>query len=473
MHDPRAFPGYTLLGPLFSADTYLIDINGRTVQTWNSRHSTVVDSHLLGNGHLLHSAKLPGEELFFTGPGDGGKLQEFSWDGELIWDFKLHNEKQLQHHAITPLPNGHLLLLVWELKSAEEAIAAGHKPEMAKDCWLADSVVEIQPTGKRGAKVVWEWHAWDHAVQDYDRAKANYGDVGAHPELIDINFSDSWRPTAPAMQSIQPQQQQQQEIDRLRTLGYLGSKPAAPGNRGEVPDWLHINAAAYNADLDQIMLCVRAFSEIWIIDHSTSSREAAGHVGGRSGRGGDVLYRWGNSRTYRAGTENDQRLFQQHDAHWIAKGLPGEGHVLIFNNGPGRSGDHYSSVDEIVLPPADAQGSYPLVARKGYGPDQPIWSYTTPRRTDFFAEIMSGAQRLPNGNTLICDGVHAILVEVTPENQFVWNYCSPVASVPWTRAPNGLFRAPRYELNFAGLQGKALVPGKTVEEICPRGGPEN
>ena len=112
---------------------------------------------------------------------------------------------------------------------------------------------------------------------------------------------------------------------------------------------------AFNAELDQIMISVRSFGEFWIIDHATTTAEAAGHKGGRRGEGGDLLYRWGNPISYRAGTKADQRLFGQHDAQWIPRGYLGAGHVLIFNNGNERPAGNYSSVDEIVLP-VDAAG---------------------------------------------------------------------------------------------------------------------
>ena len=188
-----------------------------------------------------------------------------------------------------------------------------------------------------------------------------------------------------------------------------------------IPDWTHINAVAYNAELDQIMLTAHSFNELWIIDHATTTAEAAGHAGGRGGRGGDLLYRWGNPRAYRAGTAADQRLFAQHDAHWIPAGRPGAGHVLVFNNGLGRPGEDYSSVDEIALP-VDARGRYVLEPGAAYGPRGPVWSFTAPRPTDFFSSIMSGAQRLPNGNTLICHSVAGVIFEVTPKGEVVWKH---------------------------------------------------
>ena len=53
---------------------------------------------------------------------------------------------------------------------------------------MPDSLIEIKPTGKTTGEVVWEWHLWDHLVQDHDKAKANYGTISAHPELVDLNF---------------------------------------------------------------------------------------------------------------------------------------------------------------------------------------------------------------------------------------------------------------------------------------------
>ena len=74
---------------------------------------------------------------------------------------------------------------------------------------------------------------------------------------------------------------------------------------------MHSNAVAFSAELDQVLLNVLEFSELWIIDHSTTSAEAAGHTGGKHGKGGDLIYRWGNPRAYRAGTVKDQKLFGQ------------------------------------------------------------------------------------------------------------------------------------------------------------------
>ena len=317
VNDVRAFPGYTLVAPMNSKKTYLIDMQGRVVKTWESKYTAGQSAYLLENGHLLRTARLDPDEQFFSGMAAGGRVQEFMWDGELIWDFKFHNDKQLAHHDICGMPNGNVLLIVWEVKTAEEILAAGHKPETVGGPWLADSVIEIKPTGRTTGEIVWEWHDWDHLIQDHDPSKANYGDVAKHPELIDVNFGDDGimfgfprrmaRTDAPK-EKPNGIEAGKDDLDRLRGIGYMGS-PSTRRNRGIIPDWNHFNAVAYNAEFDQIMVSLRLLSEFWIIDHSTTSAEAAGHNGGRAGKGGDLLYRWGNPRAYRAGTKVDQQLF--------------------------------------------------------------------------------------------------------------------------------------------------------------------
>ena len=172
------------------------------------------------------------------------------------------------------------------------------------------------------------------------------------------------------------------------------------------------------------MLSSREFSEFWIIDHSTTTAQAASHSGGRSGHGGDLLYRYGNPQTYDRGTAADRVFYYQHDPKWIPAGSPGAGDITVFNNGVGRPGDQdYSSVDEITPPPVDASGNYLLTAGQAYGPSTPTWIYVAPPA--YFSAIIGSATRLPNGNTLIDYGVDATFSEVTPAGQEVWKYVSP------------------------------------------------
>ena len=196
INDPRAFRGYTLLNPMSKKTAYLMDMEGRVVKTWESKYNSMHAAYLLENGHLFRIAVLEGgERAFGGGPGSAGRIQEFAWDGDLVWDFEFHNDKQYPHHDAAKMPNGNVLMIVWDKKSKDEAIAAGRKPELVSNYVLPDSIVEIKPTGKTTGEVVWEWHLWDHLVQDQDSTKANYGDVAAIPSWSTSTSSRArWAP---------------------------------------------------------------------------------------------------------------------------------------------------------------------------------------------------------------------------------------------------------------------------------------
>jgi hypothetical protein len=412
----EALPGYTLVAPMNSPNTYLLDMEGRVVHRWKSDCKPGLSAYLLENGHLLRAGLL--EDAPFEGSGTGGRIQEFTWDGKLVWDFKFADDTHVPHHDIKKLPNGNVLMIVWERKTAEEAVAAGRRADSIQGGLVtADCIIEIKPTGRTTGQVVWEWHAWDHLVQGHDESKSNYGTVSAHPELIDVNFGDGILAGLMAKKD---------GLEQLRSIGYLG---ASKSKANPTADWTHVNSVAYNPELDQILLSVHEFNEIWIIDHGTTTAQAAGHKDGRRGKGGDLLYRWGNPRAYGCGARSDQRLFGQHDAQWIARGAPGEGHILVFNNGSRNMSQGYSSVDEII-PPLGADGAYGHEKRPAFGPDRPEWTYAAPKKEEeFFSTILSSAQRLANGNTFICSGIEGALFEVTPAGEVVWK-CTMGFGIP-------------------------------------------
>jgi len=79
--------------------------------------------------------------------------------------------------------------LVWEKKSKQDALTSGRNPVLVKDCLWSEKIIELKPIGKNSAKIVWEWHAWDHLVQEYDSLKNNYGVVAQNRQLININYA--------------------------------------------------------------------------------------------------------------------------------------------------------------------------------------------------------------------------------------------------------------------------------------------
>ena len=436
VHEDGAFVGYTLFSPMSYTDSYLIDNDGLLINSWHDNYRPAMTAYIRENGHLIRTGKDPDNPEFVLGGGAGGHLREFDWDGTLLWDFLYSDATHCPHHDIEPLPNGNLLVIAWEYKSTAEAVAAGRNPNTIGQGKLwPEQIIEIQPDGLTGGNIVWEWHIWDHLVQDLDPSKDNYGIVADHPELMDINFTYN--------------------------------------NRA---DWDHFNSVDYNEELDQILISAHGPSEILIIDHSTTTEEAAGHTGGIYGKGGDFLYRWGNPRSYRAGQEAVRQLYRQHDASWIEQGRPGAGNILIFNNGNGRPDGNYSSVLEIV-PPIDSAGNYYRAPDSAYGPVAPIWTYTAENPPDFYAENLSGAQRQPNGNTIISNGRTGTIFEITPEDSLVWLYVNPVTSFgPINQgdppSSNLIFWGIRYAPEYSGFDGRDMTPGDPIERY-PTGITEN
>lgn len=459
-------PGYVLIAPLRSTETYLVNADKQVVHRWKSQYAPAASVYLLPNGDLLRTARDP-EFKHFHGGGIGGMVERFSWDGELIWKYRYADEHHCAHHDIAMLPNGHLLMIAWERKTKEEAIAQGRDPKLLKDDLWPDHIIEVAPEGSEGGKIVWEWHMWDHLVQDFDREKPNYGVVYEHPELIDLNNTGSTPPSTP------------EELRKLRSLGYTGGGNPNDDKEDDQrtrADWLHTNAINYNPDLDQIALSAKHFSEIWIIDHSTTKEEAASHRGGKSGKGGDLLYRWGNPWAYKSGTAEQKKLFDQHDVRWISKGLPGAGNITAFNNGQGRE---YSSIIEIT-PPLEADGNYTLNDNGLYGPENLTWEYTAENKKEFYSSFISGATRLANGNTFICEGATGRFFEVNRDGKILWQFINPFGGEmdqdahvndPKLAAEkllkeekksfvenNALFRATKLPTDYPAFSGKTLTP---------------
>ncbi len=447
--------GYVMFVVQNSPFTYLVNRKGEIVKAWKSNYG-VMGAYLQNDGSLVQNAHDPDFPVF-AGGGESGRIQKISWDHKIIWDFEYANEDHHAHHDFTVMPNGHILAIAWEARTAEEALAAGRKPELIPKAGLwPDKIVEIEPQGKRGGKIVWEWHIWDHLVQDYDSKKVNYGKPYDHPELLDINAGEPLPPTIT-----------QDSMDILQASGRPWRNQTAD-NRGS--DVYHFNAIKYHPGLDQIVISSPNLHEIFIIDHSTTTREAAGHAGGRMGKGGDFLYRWGNPQNCQRGDSTDQQLFGQHDVRWIEEGAPGAGNLTIFNNDiPGITNSdstNYSSVIELN-PPIDQTGKYILEKDKPYGPEHPVWKYIAEDTLSFYSSFISGAHRMPNGNTFINEGARGRFFEVTPEGKIVWEYLSPFRGD--IRKPNGdpipvmpltfiEFRATFIPADHPGLAGRNLVP---------------
>ena len=400
-------PGYLLIEPGSVRASYIINNDKEVIATLDGDYFAGF-SQIFPDGNRMVSSNLK-SDVFEDGGGHRGCIEEYAANGDLIWRMNLSTDDYIHHHDAVKLPNGNVLAVVWENVSVEEAISQGRDPDKVAetgDFWY-DGLIEINPYT---LEIVWEWSARHHIVQDFDPGKAAYGVVKDSPGLIDINLIEAGRD---------------------------GSFSA---------DWTHVNAIDYNPALDQILLSSNYHSEMWIIDHSTTPQEAASHSGGKYGKGGDILYRWGNPENYDRGNAEDQTLFNQHDVQWIRPGLPGAGNILVFNNGD-RKKRMYSTVVEFDTG-VNVDGSYSVADGAAYGPVDPVWTYDPEPPERFYSFFISGAQRLPNGNTLIDQGAGAKLREITRDGEIVWEY----AYQDDIDAPHMLFRANRYPPDHPGIQ---------------------
>lgn len=250
--------GYNLM--TFGKNQYLFDTDGRVVHEWRSARNCFC-CYLLPNGHLLRDGSESEFAAEFRTGGAAGYVEEVSWEGETVWSFS-HAPyfDTLTHHDLEPLPNGNVLVMTWDRKTKEEAIAAGRRPTLLPDNELWDnSVIELQPDGNGGAVVVWRWSLWDHIVQDFDCTKPNYVErIRDHPYAYDVNYCPcggiAGARNRLALTSSDPG---------------ITSHASKPSYRGE-KDWLHANSISYDRLRDQIAISLNPGSEIIIVDHSTT-----------------------------------------------------------------------------------------------------------------------------------------------------------------------------------------------------------
>lgn len=426
-NSPGVSSGYTLLVPVNSEQTFLIDNCGREVNRWNSSYQMGMTAYLTDDGSLYRAGRIINTDMSMGGI--GGIIEKFDWNGNLTWQFIVSGTDSVAHHDFCVLPNGHILLLIAYKNPISEAFNLGKDTIYTSDSTLYnEAIVEIEPIGFNQANVVWRWHVWDHLIQDRDANKPNFGVVADHPHKMNINY-----------------------------LGY-----GVDNGR----DWMHANSIDYHPQFNQVVISFRNTNEFWIIDHSTTTQEAANSIGGIYGKGGDILYRWGNPAAYDRGNQSNRQLIGQHKVMWIPEGLPGEGNILLFNNGENIS---YSSIFEISTP-VNSSGFYQTPSQQAFDPPLPLWIYNDSLNTLFNSGRLSSAQRLPNGNTLICSGQNGYLTELDSLNNITWSYRNPVTNTgivsQGNTVPNGinsLFNATKYSPEHPAFIGKTLVVSDPIE----------
>lgn len=421
----HAYEGYNLFYPHNQPNVFLMNNCGEIVHTWtDSTHFRPGNTaYLQPNGDLVKTKRRANITQDRMWAGGGGAIVEIrDWDNNLKWSFELNDSLHRLHHDIAVSPEGTIFMIAWELKNVDECREAGRDLTLLDDSEMwPDYVIEVDPATD---EIVWEWHAWDHLIQDLDSTKSNYGNVANDAGRIDVNY---------------------------------------PASRTH-PDWMHANAIDYNPRLDMIALSIPYFNEIWFIDHTTTTAQAASNTGGFGNIGGDLMYRWGNPEAYRQGDSTDQQLFFQHDIHWIDEYLPAShplyDKVAVFNN---RVGDDYSSAN--IFSPLFEMYDYKFVKEdETFLPNDFDITLTHPTPNKMYSTGLSSVQVLPNGNYLLCSGRFGYSFELTPDNDIVWEYKTPLMAgmpveqgVELNQNANLTFRMHRIPMDFPAFDGRDLT----------------
>lgn len=382
-YDPdKAFNGFTVLSPLSTPTVVVIDMNGRVVKTWEGvNNSAGGPARILPNGDVIsavgarppHQESLGLVQLDF----DGNEVWRFDHneqvenaDGEMVWSARQHHDWQRPG-----LPGGYYA-------PGSEPAASGSRTLILTHTNLINAAVTDQPLEDDrlievswDGEVTWDWRASDH--------------------VDELGFSEAAR-----------------DVIR-RAVGF--------NRRRNSYDWLHTNAAAYVGPNhwydegderfapDNIIISSRESNIVAIVDH----------------RSGAIVWRLGPDYRASDALAGIGQIIGQHNPHVIPAGLPGEGNVLIFDNG-GAAGYGFPT-------PASPEGRNSVTRDASRVVEinpvtlEKVWEYAVGgvEHYRFASHYVSGAQRLTNGNTMITEGADGRIFEVTPDGDVVWEYVSP------------------------------------------------
>jgi hypothetical protein len=385
------------------------------------------------------------------------------WDDNFVWGpWQVPEDRtdiERLHHDYWKILNTQLnkytyISLIYYTATNDEIWAAGGDPSIdyvdEGRNTRQDAIIEVDPDSE---EIIWQWRFMDHTVQDRDATWANFGVIADNPGKNDA----FWR------------------TDQARSRGQ---------DEGVVADWHHCNSIHYNEELDHIAVNAKHWSEFYVVDHGATfvPGDPAASIAAAAGPAGDFAYRFGNPSAYQQGDapgfldEGHQQMYGSHNIHWIREGLPGGGNFIIFNNDCYDPTGRESEVLEINPFIMDGDGNtsdnYVNPPMAGYdansNSNQIVWSYSSETYgNSFYSGYISGMERQPNGNTLICAGAHGHFFEVTPEGEVVWEYINPVQDGPVARTTFtdadgrrsfSVFRVRRYSADHPALMGRDLTP---------------
>jgi len=425
LYDPKkCWNGYTIFQAK-EVGALLIDLNGGEIQLWKEFHG--MPSRILPGGYLIGST---GERNTAYGMQDSVDLVQVDWDGRVVWRFNRYEyiedpgEKPQwmarQHHDYQREGNpvGYYVPGMDPLVDRGNTLILSHKnvknPKIADKPLLDDTIIEVTWEGE----IVWEWMCSDH-----------FDDMGFREDAKNILFRNpNWRPSGGGMGDWM----------HINSLSLLGP------NR-----WFDAGDSRFHPE--NMIWCARETNLTAIIDKRT----------------GKIVWKLGPNYDETKELRELGWIIGQHHAHMIPRGLPGEGNIMIFDNG-GWAG--YGSPN-----PGSPTGfrsalrDYSRVLELDPTTLKVAWQYTPAEAgfavpvdaNRFYSPFISSAQRLPNGNTLITEGSGGRIIEVTPQHEIVWEYISPY----WGKMMkiNLIYRA--YRVPYDWVPQVAKPDEKPIERI--------
>lgn len=394
----RTWSGYTVFGTPAEKGAVVVDMNGREVKRWPTVGAVPAPMRVLPGGYLMGGAerRRPHQE--------SRRLVQVDWDGKVVWSFEQGDRvpdgnggdawAARQHHdwQREGSPVGYFAPGALPLLDRGRTLVLAHKnvtvPAITERRLEDDRLIEVDWQGR----VVWDWLASDHVDE-----------LGFSPEArTALRLDPNWN---------EPRQS---------------------------ADWLHINAASYlgpnrwydagdrRFHPDNVMISSREANIIAIVERAS----------------GRIVWRMGPDYRETAALAALGQIVGQHQPHLIPQGLPGAGHLLVFDNG-GVAG--YGSPNPAA---PTGRGNVRRIQSRVLEVNpvtfEKVWEYQIGGQESvaFFSHYVSSAQRLPNGNTLVTEGWDGRLFELTPAKAIVWEYVSPYFDDDPTRT-NRIFRAHR------------------------------
>ena len=423
----KAWNGYTVFPAAGQQGCVLIDMNGNVVKFWEGLLGEPGPNRMLPGGFVMGSI---GSR---KGHQEHTKLVKVDWDGNIVWSFNRVEEirdpgtepfwSARQHHdyQMEGNPVGYYVPGMNFVDQGRTLILS-HKnwknPQISEKMLEDDLIVEVDHSGN----IIWQWVAGEHVEEmGFDEAAKNI--MARDPSWSSERGAGDWK--------------------HVNNMNYLGPNK-----------WFDKGDQRFHPD--NIIIDGRTTNTIIIIDKKT----------------GKIAWQVGPDYTRTPALKNLDVIIAQHHAHMIPKGLPGEGNILVFDNG-GQAG-YGAPTPGAPKGIGNAQRDFSRVLEFDPLTLEIKWQYTFAEagfgaqdKYKFYSHYISAAQRLPNGNTLITEGADGRLFEVTPEHEIVWEYVSPFFTTypggkPTDRTWNMVYRAYRVPYDWVPQlprpQEKAVTP---------------